>query len=112
MNPIMKTKKKALEITTKEEYIKEFGRDIRLRKRKAIYVHPDIHDRMVWIARSLKSHNISLSSLVTIILIRHTNMYWPIIDKMINEEEDAPPTPKDGKASGGKPANKTENGSA
>ncbi len=109
----MKTKKKAPEITTKEEYIKEFGRDIRLRKRKAIYVHPDIHDRLECIAHSLKAHNISISALATVILMRHINTHSPVLEKIINEVVDNTTTvPKKETASDGKPVNKSENGAA
>jgi hypothetical protein len=99
----MKTKK----ITNKEEYIAEFCRDLRLRKRKAIYVHPEIHERLECIANSLKEHHVSLSSLVTIILIRHTNTYWPILEKLI-EEANATSAYKGGKTNAPKPANETK----
>ena len=76
----MKTKK-----ITQEEYLQEFCRDLRLRKRKAIYVRDDIHNHMERVARGLKDYHVSLSSLITVILIRHINSYDHLLDKFIEE---------------------------
>ncbi|MCD8103110.1 MAG: DUF3408 domain-containing protein [Alistipes sp.] len=91
----MKSKK-----ITKEGYLKEFCLDLRLRKRKAVYIRSDIHERMEHVAHSLKGYNISLSALVTMILVRHINAYWPIHDQLAEEATKTLATPQAGKAKG------------
>ena len=80
---------------TKEEYIKVFCRDMRIRDRKAIYIRADIHDYLQRLVPRFKGAHVSLSSLVTMILIQHIVTYTPLFRKLRGEEDSgASSTPK------------------
>jgi hypothetical protein len=77
----MNTKKMTI-----EEYVKRFCKDLRLRKRKAIYVRPDVHQQMEILARILKwnGHDASISAIATMIFVNHFNTYG-YIHKQLEE---------------------------
>ena len=70
---------------SKEEYIKEFCRERRIRDRKVIYVSASVHDRLRLIAHDLHDEYITLSSLADTILYRHLETYDTLFEQLRDE---------------------------
>ncbi len=79
---------------SKQEYIKTFCRDQRIRSRKTIYVSTATHDKLRQLAKSLHATYTSTASLVDSILSHHLETYREPIEKIITENKPEPtPSP-------------------
>ena len=74
---------------SKEEYIKTFCRDQRIRSRKTIYVSTVTHDKLRKLATSLRTTYTTTASLVDTILTQHLEAYREPIEEIVVESEPA-----------------------
>jgi len=72
---------------SKEEYIKKYCHDRRIRRRKAIYVEPHIYDELKIVVGLFKKTHVSLISLVSAILSEHLETYRPFLDQLLEERK-------------------------
>ena len=71
---------------SKQEYIKTFCRDQRIRSRQTLYVSSRIHEKICDLAFKLRSTHTSTASLVDTILTHHLETYKEAIDEIMNKQ--------------------------
>ena len=76
----MKTKKKQKQMSL-EEYIQTYCQEKRIRQRYAVYVTPEIHDKLKEIAFMFRfEHHTTIASLVDAILTRHLEVHRELLN--------------------------------
>lgn len=71
---------------SKQDYIKTFCRDQRIRSRQTLYVSSCIHEKICDLAFKLRSTHTSTASLVDTILAHHLETYKEAIQEIMNNQ--------------------------
>jgi hypothetical protein len=80
----MSSKKKQKQVSV-EEYVQTYCQEKRIRERYAVYVTPDMHEKLKKVAFMFRyDHHTTLASLVDAILAHHLDAHR----EMLNEEYD------------------------
>ncbi|MGL4519378.1 MAG: DUF3408 domain-containing protein [Phocaeicola sp.] len=69
---------------SKEDYVKTFCRDQRIRSRQTLYVSSRVHRKICYLAFQLRSTHTSTASLVDTILTHHLETYKEPIDEIMD----------------------------
>ncbi len=77
---VMKTKKKQKQISL-EEYVRTYCQEKRIRQRYAVYVTPDMHDKLKEVAFMFRfDHHTTIASLVDAILTHHLDAHRELLN--------------------------------
>lgn len=71
---------------SKQEYIKTFCRDIRIRDRQVLYVSTETHAKMKIIAHLFRDQHVTTASLIDTILRHHIETYRPLLEEVREEQ--------------------------
>ncbi len=74
---------------SREEYVKMFCRDRRIRDRKVVYITTETHSRLKRITNLFRNEHQTVASLADAIIAHHIDTYKPLLSRLDDEHHKA-----------------------